>query len=260
MILPKISIVIPSFNKGRFIGQTLDSIAIQKYPNLEVIIQDGGSTDGTISIIKEFAQKYPKVIRFESKKDKGQLDAINKGIGKATGEILTYINADDVYESGAFDSVAKAYCERPNSLWFVGRGKVIDSNGREIAKAVTWYKSLCLLLNFHFLLLIFNFIMQPSVFLTRSAWEKFGPFTGTPNFVMEYDLWLKLGAVFMPTVIDNNLSCFRLSDDNISSTSFKNTLEEDFRIVKKHTRNPIILFMHKLNNWGRVLTINILNK
>ena len=74
---PKFSIVIPSYNKVRFIGQTLDSIVDQKYLNLEVIIQDGGSTDGTLEIIEEFARKYPNIIKYESKKDKGQLDAIN---------------------------------------------------------------------------------------------------------------------------------------------------------------------------------------
>ena len=106
---PKISIVIPSFNKARVIGQTLESIVGQGYPDYEVIIQDGGSTDGTLDIIKKFAKKCPREIKWESGKDKGQLDAINKGLSKASGEILTYINADDVYEPGALDTVAKAY-------------------------------------------------------------------------------------------------------------------------------------------------------
>jgi glycosyltransferase involved in cell wall biosynthesis len=260
MIPPKISVVIPSFNKVRFVGETLNSIIDQKYPNLEVIIQDGGSNDGTAEIIKEFAKRYPNCIRWESKKDKGQLDAINIGLDKATGEILTFINADDVYESGALDTIAKAYIENPDALWFAGRGKVIDSDSREAAKAVTCYKNLCLFLNRKSLLLILNYLMQPSVFFTKQAYKKYGPFTGTGNFVMEYELWLKLGAVSMPIVIGNNLSCFRLSGDNISSTSFKNTLKEDFRIVKKYTGNPIILFMHELNNWGRVLMINLLKR
>ncbi len=255
---PKISIVIPSFNKDRFIGLTLDSIIGQKYSNLEVIIQDGGSTDGTLQIIERYARKYPTIIKYESRKDKGQLEAINKGLGKATGQILTFINADDTYEPGALDSVAEAYTENFKALWFAGRGKVINSNGYEIAKAVTIYKNLLLTLNLHLGLLIFNYLMQPSVFLTNRAYKKYGPFTGTSKFVMEYDMWSELGAVSMPTVINRYLSSFRLSGENISSVSFKNTLNEDFRIVKKHTGNPLILFLHLLNNWGRALVINIL--
>jgi glycosyltransferase involved in cell wall biosynthesis len=91
---PKISVVMPSFNKASYIEKTLDSIFDQKYPNLEVVIQDGGSTDGTLEIISGFIQKYPKLIRLESKKDKGQLDAVNTK-GSAGGEIFTFINADD---------------------------------------------------------------------------------------------------------------------------------------------------------------------
>lgn len=258
MIPPKISIVIPSYNKARFIEKTLDSIVNQDYKHIEVIIQDGGSLDGTLGIIKKFARKYPEIFRYESKKDKGQLDAINRGLSKATGEILTFINADDIYETGALNSVASAYEENPDGLWFAGKGKVIDSNGREITKAVTCYKNLLLSFNLYFLLLILNYLMQPSVFFTKQAYKKYGPFTGTGNFVMEYNLWLTLGEVSMPVIIDKCLSHFRLSGEGISSTLFKDTLREDFRTIKKYTGNPLILVLHKLNNWGRVCLINFL--
>ena len=257
---PKISVVIPSYNKVRFIGQTLNSIIIQKYSDLEVIIQDGGSTDGTLEIIRRYAKKYPEMIKWESKKDKGQLDAINIGMDKAKGKILTFINADDVYESGAFNTIAKAYMEDPDALWFAGRGRVINEKDREIAKGATWYKNLFLVFNSYFFLLTLNYLMQPSVFITRQAWQKFGPFVGTSNFVMEYELWLNLATMSMPVVIDKNLSYFRLSGDNISSTLFKNTLNEDLKIVKKYTQNPLILLGHRINNWGRVLMINFLRR
>ena len=257
---PKISVIIPSYNKVKFIEETLHSIFVQMYPNLEVIIQDGGSTDGTLEIIKKFVRKHPSIIKCESKRDKGQLDAINKGLSKATGEILTFINADDVYEPGAFNSVARAYVGNPDALWFAGRGKVINSSGREITKTVTWYKNFLLSLNFRLNLLVINYFMQPSVFITCKTWKHFGTFTGTQNFVMEYDLWLKLAASAMPAIINKYLSSFRLSGENISSTSFKNTLKEDFRIVKKYTGNPLILFLHQLNNWGRVLVVSMVKK
>jgi glycosyltransferase involved in cell wall biosynthesis len=258
MKVPKISIIIPSYNKVKFIGQTLDSIIGQKYPNLEVIIQDGGSTDGTLGIIKKYADKYPKIIRYESKRDKGQLDAINRGLKKATGEILAYINADDVYAKGAFMNIEKAYVKNSNAFWFAGRGRVINSTGHEIAKGVTWYKNLLLSLNFRFFLLVTNYLIQPSVFLTRSALEKFGQFTGTPNFVMEYDYWLRLSTASMPNLISKDTSYFRISERNISSVSYSKLLRIDNTIVKKYTNNLPILILHKINNLLRVVIIKYL--
>lgn len=248
---PKISIVVPSYNKVRFIEQTLKSIFLQNYENLELIIQDGGSTDGSVEIIKKFASKYP--IIWESKKDNGQLDAINKGLKKATGAILTYINADDCYKSGAFAAVSKAFLENPNALWLAGRGIVVDEKGKEIAQAVSWYKKFLLSLNFRFNLLTTNYLMQPSVFFTKEAYKKCGPFIGTPDFIMEYDFWLKLAHISMPVVLCKDVSEFRIEPETKTKKMFKKTLFEDTKIAKRYTKNPFILALHKLNNLGRVM-------
>jgi len=255
--LPRISIVIPSYNKADFIEETLKSIVSQNYPNLEVIIQDGGSTDGTLEIIKKYARKYPKIVQWVSKKDKGQVEAINKGLKKATGDVVTYINADDVYEKGALKKVGEYFAKHPSTLWLAGRGRVINDKGEEISRWVTRYKNFLLKLNRYNLLLIVNYLMQPSVFLSKKAYKKYGPFTGTKNYVMEYDLWLKLGKVKMPAVIDNYLASFRLTMDNISSVQFNEVLVNDFRITKKHTRNLPILFFHKMHNFFRKVIIKI---
>jgi glycosyltransferase involved in cell wall biosynthesis len=225
-MIPKISVVVPSFNAEKYIGYTLDSILNQKYPNLEVIIQDGASTDVTVEIIKKYAKKYPGII-WESKKDKGQVDAINKGLKKATGEILAFLNADDVYDKNTFGAVAEKYSENPKALWFVGKGKIIDGNGYERSKLVTAYKNLLLKFNNYNFLLTVNYIMQPSVFLNRNAYVKRGPFWGPKNFVMEYDLWLKIGKDIL--------------------------LPLDFKIAQKQTHNHLILGLHWLNNLGRRL-------
>lgn len=248
---PKISIVVPSYNKVRFIEQTLKSIFTQNYENLEVIIQDGGSTDGSVEIIKKYAKKYS--IIWESKKDNGQLDAINKGLKKATGAILTYINADDYYKSGAFAAVSKAFLENPNALWFVGQGIVINEKGKEIAQAVSCYKNFLLLLNFRFNLLVTNYLMQPSVFFSKEAYKKYGPFIGTPDFIMEYDFWLKLSHISMPVVLNGDISKFRIEPGTKTKRMFKKLLLEDTKIVKRYTKNPFILALHKLNNFGRVV-------
>lgn len=253
MTYPRISVVIPSFNKVDFIEETLKSIILQKYPNLEVIVQDGGSTDGTFEIIKKYAGERPKIFKIESRKDKGQLDAINKGLKKATGEILAFINADDVYEKGAFKRVAKAYEKNPGALWFAGKGRVIDAKGKEIAKLATWYKSFLLIINHQSLAIMTNYFMQPSVFITISAYKKYGPFIGTKTAVMEYDMWLKLFQVSKPVIIPSYLSSFRLYKGSISTSKVGEMMNEDERIVRKYTSNSILLFLHKIHNWVRFL-------
>lgn len=252
---PFISVVIPSFNKVKYIGKTLDSIIKQDYSNLEVIIMDGGSTDGTLKIIEKYAKKYPDIIKFESKADKGQRDALNKGFRKTRGKILTYINADDVYQEGAFREIERLYRLNIDALWFAGRGKIIDSKGVTITKWVTRYKNLFLLLNQKYLLLILNYLMQPSVFITRVAWKRFGPFVGTKKFVMEYDLWLKISKIKMPIITNKYLSSFRIESSTITKKSSDILLEEDEKIVKKYTSNQLILLLHRFNNLLRVATI-----
>lgn len=258
--LPKISIIIPSYNKVNYIGETLDSIVSQDYPNSEVIIQDGGSTDGTLEIIKEYTQKYHKVIKWVSQKDKGQTDAINKGLQRATGDVITYLNADDVYERGALKAVGEYFANNPNALWLVGKGRLMNEKGREIAQIITCYKNFLLSHYRYTFLLVTNFLMQPSVFLSKKAYKKYGPFTGTDSFVTEYDLWLKIARYIRPHILDTYLSRFRISRENISSTQSENLLAKDEGIVQKYTSNALILFLHKWHNRGRIFTLRFFRR
>lgn len=255
--VPKISVVIPSFNKKQYIAGTISSIIAQHYPNFEIIIMDGGSTDGTLGIINKYARKYPRIIKYQSQKDKGQWDAINKGFKMAKGKILAYINADDEYFPGAFSEVEKMYKANVDAFWFAGRGRVIDKTGLRIAKLSTFYKNCLLFLNSRFLLLSTNYLMQPSVFLTRTAYKKFGPFVGHKNFVMEYDLWLKISRQKMPVITNRYLSSFRIEPGTISASVSRELLEQDEMVAKKHTDSPLILFIHKLHNLGRLLVVKI---
>jgi glycosyltransferase involved in cell wall biosynthesis len=246
-------VIIPSFNKSKYIRKTLESIVNQDYSNLEIVIQDGGSTDGTLEIIKYFAKNYSKKIIWESDSDGGQLNAINRGFSKATGDILTFINADDFYIGDAFKVIVKASIDNPKALWFAGKGRVVDQNGAEIVKPVRWYKNLFLCFSNYNLLLINNYLMQPSVFVTKEAYKRFGPFTGNSDFVTEYDMWLKIGKCKMPVVIDKDISGFRIESGTKTSNLSDKLLNEDLKIVKKYTNNQVILLLHRINNLGRRL-------
>ena len=114
---PKISIVTPSFNQGRFLEETILSVLNQKYPNLEYIVIDGGSKDETVEVIKRYEDRLAYWV---SEKDRGQVHAINKGIEKATGDIFAFINSDDVYLPGTFAAVADYFEANPESEWVCG--------------------------------------------------------------------------------------------------------------------------------------------
>jgi glycosyltransferase involved in cell wall biosynthesis len=248
---PKISVVIPSYNKVRYIKKTLTSIFSQNYDNFEVIVQDGGSTDGTLEIIKEYALNHRKKLIWESKKDGGQLDAINKGMKKTSGELISFINADDMYQPNAFKYLSQAYQKNPGSQWFAGRGIVINENDLEIAGPITAYKNFLLSMSSYPVLLITNYLMQPSVFIKREAYQKYGPFTGTRDFVMEYDMWLKLGKKNMPIIIEKNIAKFRIEATTKTKTMFDKLLSEDEKILKKYTGNQFIIFLHNAHNIAR---------
>lgn len=253
MSLPKISIVIPSYNKSRYLGKTLKSIVSQNYQNFEIIIKDGGSTDGSIEIIKKYAAKFPDKIFWSSQKDSGQTDAINKGFKQARGEIIGYINADDVYQTGALLAVGNAYARNPQSGWVAGLGDIIDDKDQVIFPLVSLYKNFLIRLNNYSFLLTVNYLTQPSVFISKKAYQEFGPFIDyDKGFVMEYDLWLKLGKIEMPLIINKCLSSFRLIKTNASILSQKDLLSEDYKAARQNTKNMLILSIHKFHNIGRI--------
>jgi glycosyltransferase involved in cell wall biosynthesis len=255
---PKISIVIPSLNKVEYIEKTLKSVVSQDYSDFEVIIQDGGSTDGTLEIIEKYGRENPKLISWVSKRDRGQAEAVNEGFKKANGEVYAYLNADDVFKKGALKKVAGAFKKNRDALWVAGKGRIINKRGIEITSWVTKYKNLLLDRNKFRLLLTVNYLVQPSVFISKKAFEKYGPFVGWRKSIMEYDLWLKIGEKEMPVVIKDCLSGFRIAEGTASSTLYRQILAKDHQLAARYTKNPFILSLHHLNNLGRIATLRFL--
>ena len=129
----KVSIITPSYNQGQFIERTILSVLEQDYPNVEYIVMDGGSTDNTVEILK----KYEDRLIWKSEPDKGMSDAINKGFRMATGEIIAWINSDDIYQPGAIEFVARYFAEHSEVDVIYGEGRIIDKFDRQIGE----YKS-----------------------------------------------------------------------------------------------------------------------
>lgn len=219
----------------------------QDYSNLELFIKDGGSKDGTVEIIKHYANKYPKKIKWISSKDSGQTAAINYGMGHVSGEILGYLNADDIYKKGALKAVGEYFSNYPNVMWAYGKSDIIDGDDRPIRGWITNYKNFWLA-NYSFTtLLILNYISQMSCFFRREAYQKIGDFDEKQFYVMDYDYWLRLGEFYRAGVINKYLSSFRIVSTTKSSTGFIKQFRDEYEIAKKHTSSKIILFLHYLH-------------
>ena len=131
--LPPITVVMPSYQQAQFLKEALDSILSQNYPKLELIVVDGGSTDGSVEILKSYGDR----IRWVSEKDQGQSDALNKGFRMASHELLGWLNSDDLYEPEALWIAGKFFSEHPVTMWAIGDCTIIDENGREIRSWVS---------------------------------------------------------------------------------------------------------------------------
>jgi glycosyltransferase involved in cell wall biosynthesis len=253
--LPKISIITPSLNQFEFIERTIESVLSQDYPNLEYIVMDGGSTDGTVEILK----KYGKKIVWRSEMDKGQGDAINKGLKLAKGEILAYLNSDDSYFPGALKSAAEFFIKNPQVMWVFGKCRIIDEKDKEIRASITAYKNFWLRRYHYKTLLVLNYISQPAVFWRRKAYREIGEFDSKEYWELDYDYWLRLGKKYSPGFIDQNLANFRVHEKAKTSIGIKHFLEE-VEVAKRYTKNPILIGLHYLNFFSIVTGYALLSR
>jgi len=180
--MTRVSIVTPSYNQAKFLEQTILSVLDQDYPDIEYIVMDGGSTDGSVEIIKKYADK---LAYWESKKDAGQADAINKGFARASGDIVAWLNSDDFYHPGAIRSAVQVFDENPDVVLVYGNMLAVDENGATFNTLN--YKQLTLED-----LLCFQIIGQPAVFMRRSALQKTSGLNLDFHFLLDHLLWIQI--------------------------------------------------------------------
>lgn len=201
--LPKITVVTPSFNQGKFIEETIKSVISQEGDfTLEYIIMDGGSTDETVEVIKKYdtllkERKWPircGAIEFfwASEKDGGQSDAINKGFAKCTGEVMNWINSDDRLKPGALSSLVEVMKTRPQAGAWAGSCELVDESGKVLKTVRPFGLTKDQLASWG----ITGFFFQPSLFISRKAWKKSGPLDKNLYIAFDLDLFLKIASEF----------------------------------------------------------------
>ena len=220
---PLVSIVTPSYNQGRYIEETIQSILNQDYPNLEYIVVDGGSSDNTIEILK----KYQEHLTWISEKDRGQADAINKGFGMAKGEIVAWLNSDDTYLPKAVHQSVCYLEAHPEVGMLYGEGYHIDEDGEFIERYYTEpfdYQRLSEVC----------FICQPTVFLRTEVIRTVGPLYITLDYCLDYEYWMRIAKRFRIGYLGKYLANTRLHLDTKTLSKRVEVHQETLQVVKRH--------------------------
>lgn len=209
MKYPKISIVTPTYNRAKYLEETILSVLNQGYPNLEYIIIDGGSSDGTVEIIK----KYSNLLHYWiSEEDSGMYHAIQKGFEKSTGEIMAWINSDDKYHHGAFFIIAEIFQSFKEVKWIRGIPTIFNEKGfcvkasdsRKWSKYRVWLND-------------YKWIQQESVFWSRELWEKAGSYISNKyKFAGDFELWCRFFKFEKLYCISAPLAGFRVHGNQLS--------------------------------------------
>ncbi len=218
----RISIVTPSYNQGQFIEETIRSVLLQGYPDVEYIIIDGGSTDESVEIIKKYA---PWLAYWVSEPDRGQSHAINKGIEHATGEILLWLNADDLCLPGAFQEVALAFANNPSARIVIGQAQVINAQGEIIGEFQSHFTSWIDLATQPL-----NLIRQVSTFFSHSLFDELGMVDENLNIAMDTELLIRFTRNNPPLILDQYLTVFRKHENAKSQFQVVAGYEEADRV------------------------------
>lgn len=259
--LIKFTIVTPSLNQSSFIGATMQSVLSQAGNfEIEYFVQDGGSTDGSIDIIKAVAEKLTSgqqeilcrgiTLAWESEPDSGQSEAINKGLKKASGHLISYLNSDDLYCPGAFEQVASAFQAYPEIDFVHGDGDFIDEQEKLLWEGLSRPYDHKVMTSYHYLWNRFtNYIIQPTTFWRREVMEKIGFLDESFHFAMDTEYWLRAGHHGLKFhLIPQKLGKFRFITGTKTFSSPTVFWEDSLEMYRRYRRpgslTPILAFYY----------------
>lgn len=224
---PLLSIVTPSFNQGQFIEETIRSVLNQKAPSIEHIVVDGGSTDDTLAVLGRFGH-----LDWTSEKDRGQTDAVNKGLRKARGQILGWINSDDVFLEGAFEAVLQTFEADPDCSVVFGDYHAVEADGRLLYSTEGFcgtYDEMVRWWDYTYA------IHQPTVFVRRGVLEKVGFLDESFTYAMDYEWWLRIARHYAFVHVPRALATYRMHRDAKTFAPLEEFVyPEQLRASKRH--------------------------
>ncbi len=248
--LPRITIVTPSFNQAAYLEAAICSVLEQDYPNLEYIICDGGSTDGSVDIIRRYASH---LAHWTSAPDGGPAAAINSGFALASGDLLGWLNADDLYLPGALHAAAEAFAAHPEADLVYGEGWYIDEAGERIEP--------CRFVRRRFIrryLVNRDPILQPAAFWRRNLWQQVGPLDTTLRWVFDWEWFIRAYTVGTFHYIPRDLAYYRVQPQALTRTGGLARQLEHGRITRRYGAwwhpNHVVQQTRRWDAVGRRLT------
>ncbi len=249
----KVSIITPSYNGAQFVERSIQSVIRQREDGvqLEHLIIDGGSTDGTLEIFERYAADIDVLL---SERDRGPADAINKGLRRATGDVVAWLNTDDWYYPGALRRVVDAMAEHPEKALGFGRCTIVNENDDEIRRGITRFKEAFFPVSSRFTIQSINYISQPAMFFRRSAMDRVGLLREDLKAAWDYEfilrLWRQGGGFHIP---GPPLSAFRWHTNSISGQHFRQQFKEEYEVaVADAGRLSLQALLHYGVRWGIV--------
>jgi glycosyltransferase involved in cell wall biosynthesis len=243
---PLVTIITPVYNSASYIEDCILSVLNQTYPNIEYIIMDGGSTDGTQAI----AQKYADRLTLISEKDNGQSDAINKGWKRAKGEIVAWLNGDDLYLPDAVEKAVEYLQNHPQTAWVYGCAQFVDENGQP-----NNYRYPIFEWSYDKLLQFGCYIVQPTVFLRRHIMDELGYIDENLHFGMDYEYWLRIGKQYPPAFVRDIKVIVKIFQETKSRSGGYKRLLEIQTMLAKYGYHDLPSTMH--HQWVEAMLDNM---
>ena len=230
--MPTIGIVVPSLNQGPYLAEALESLFRQNYPRLEVVVMDGGSTDGSVDVIRRYADR---LTHWQSEPDGGQSAAINDGVEHLSSEIIGWLNSDDLHWGRTLWTVADAWLDHPTAGLYIGNGLRLDAETGDFSPFCPRHVAL----NRRALAEGIDFILQPSTFFARTAWTEVGGLRSDLHYCMDWDIIQRVAARYPAVLIQDFLAASREHDETKTRGGSLSRVFEIARLAQERTGHPV---------------------